>query len=134
MSVSLPCFSLSTIHFYIILKQSLLHRITWLVWVPYIFTSFSNITTVRTVACMVWVPYIFTSFSNPWNAMIQIMSFEYHTFLHHSQTRTFRRSASPCVWVPYIFTSFSNGIRISFTFAPFEYHTFLHHSQTVRVI
>ena len=37
--------------------------------------------------------------------------FEYHTFLHHSQT-------------------IMGSIKISMLF---EYHTFLHHSQTIRV-
>ena len=37
-----------------------------------------------------------------------IYQFEYHTFLHHSQTE-------------FLFESYP---------LPFEYHTFLHHSQT----
>ena len=34
--------------------------------------------------------------------------FEYHTFLHHSQTNMLGFTITLSVWVPYIFTSFSN--------------------------
>ena len=79
-------YRLSTIHFYIILKQFIVPVILFRVWVPYIFTSFSN-----AVVCSA-----------------SSSSFEYHTFLHHSQTQLLQ------YW----------------RFHLFEYHTFLHHSQT----
>ena len=56
--------SLSTIHFYIILKRCVNKKIAKSVWVPYIFTSFSNRRKQRYTNGAVWVPYIFTSFSN----------------------------------------------------------------------
>ena len=78
---------LSTIHFYIILKRFLSAFRLLLVWVPYIFTSFSNSEKTGHASKPVWVPYIFTSFSNTFWIMQCILMFEYHTFLHHSQTR-----------------------------------------------
>ena len=78
------------------------------VWVPYIFTSFSNYAWPCNRVPSVWVPYIFTSFSNNRLFLWDPGEFEYHTFLHHSQTHA----------VP---DRNQSG---------FEYHTFLHHSQT----
>ena len=99
---------LSTIHFYIILKPCLCIHSFPVVWVPYIFTSFSNSLYQMRMDRLVWVPYIFTSFSNaPTIENIQDL-FEYHTFLHHSQTVL-------CKYKLFLW---------------FEYHTFLHHSQT----
>ena len=86
----------STIHFYIILKRMSLFMISGYVSVPYIFTSFSNIT-----------PGIW------WQSQ-----FQYHTFLHHSQTNLATKFAPITVSVPYIFTSFSNGLLI-WNVAPF---------------
>ena len=78
------------------------------VWIPYIFTSFSNPVSILTGVKFVWIPYIFTSFSNHWTSFLALLLFEYHTFLHHSQT---------------LILCIMDGYR-------FEYHTFLHHSQT----
>ena len=52
--------------------------------------------------------YFFTSFSNFIWCNVFLEMFEYHTFLHHSQT----------------------PVKSSKYFLQFEYHTFLHHSQT----
>ena len=79
-----------------------------LVSVPYIFTSFSNFTFFAIHLVRVSVPYIFTSFSNVSLIAYDKHVFQYHTFLHHSQTS-------------------NASYFISFLF---QYHTFLHHSQT----
>ena len=81
-----PEFRFSTIHFYIILKRNTEPIAEFFVSVPYIFTSFSNI------------------MDNSWVFDL----FQYHTFLHHSQTS--QQQFCCANW--------------------FQYHTFLHHSQT----
>ena len=143
---------LSTIHFYIILKRSGIIAVVdfvWVpyiftsfsncwrrdgkcheVWVPYIFTSFSNNNPVRINEAFVWVPYIFTSFSNSktmWVGCLNSLS-TIHFYIILKHTRSVMSLHS--VWVPYIFTSFSNGHVMSDEEKKFEYHTFLHHSQT----
>ena len=55
---------LNPIHIYIILKRESEQYPLWNVWIPYIFTSFSNQPTLR----------------------FQQTLFESHTYLHHSQT------------------------------------------------
>ena len=55
---------LSTIRFYIILKRILCWEVEYIVWVPYVFTSFSNTANNIISILKVWVPYVFTSFSN----------------------------------------------------------------------
>ena len=77
---------LNTIHFYIILKPTITGQITFFVWIPYIFTSFSNLSQTVDSGILVWIPYIFTSFSNCRSKLYGLKMFEYHTFLHHSQT------------------------------------------------
>ena len=77
---------LNTIYLYIILKLLQRTAIEPAVWIPYIFTSFSNDPCCGSGSTLVWIPYIFTSFSNAYA--------EY-------------RSGNT-VWIPYIFTSFSN--------------------------
>ena len=76
--------------------------------VPYIFISFSNQINGFLSQSFVSVPYIFTSFSNSLLISSIFILFQYHTFLHHSQT-------PPCTLIFFIL---------------FQYHTFLHHSQT----
>ena len=97
--------------------------------VPYVFTSFSNFVLAILITSLVSVPYVFTSFSNIGNSFSSFRVFQYHTFLHHSQTfsyccspfycfSTIRfyiilkqssiRMLHACVSVPYVFTSFSN--------------------------
>ena len=78
------CFS--TIHFYIILKRNEQGTACRIVSVPYIFTSFSNGNHCKTWEIRVSVPYIFTSFSNLRHPVRLFHMFQYHTFLHHSQT------------------------------------------------
>ena len=99
------------------------------VLVPYIFTSFSNTSGYCNCRICVSVPYIFTSFSNMPERIVSAEEFQYHTFLHHSQTIGFRqitqlsfstirfyiilkpnpvRPEHSMVSVPYVFTSFSN--------------------------
>ena len=59
-----------------------------------------------------------------------IYQFEYHTFLHHSQTMNW------LMWQQarfeyHTFLHHSQTIVFTFhVFVTFEYHTFLHHSQT----
>ena len=100
--------SFSTIRFYIILKQK----------AP-IQQSRAGFSTIRFYIILkpqgkidaveiVSVPYVFTSFSNIRNHLTDKNLFQYHTFLHHSQT---------CI----------NAVRYG---EAFQYHTFLHHSQT----
>ena len=79
-------------------------------WVPYVFTSFSNYIYAARICGYAWVPYVFTSFSNSSQILPSLPLLEYHTFLHHSQTKP-------------MFTTNLNAL---------EYHTFLHHSQTHR--
>ena len=57
-------------------------------------------------------------------------SFEYHTFLHHSQTM--RDLAIECLQFEYhTFLHHSQTLKFHSTHCSlFEYHTFLHHSQT----
>ena len=56
------------------------------VLVPYIFTSFSNTSGYCNCRICVSVPYIFTSFSNMPERIVSAEEFQFHTFLHHSQT------------------------------------------------
>ena len=98
----------STIRFYIILKLRLTFSMKSVVSVPYVFTSFSNTHPACFIAPCVSVPYIFTSFSNLRTIYKRQHKFQYHTFLHHSQTTK----------------------RIRNMVSLFQYHTFLHHSQT----
>ena len=56
------------------------------VLVPYIFTSFSNTSGYCNCRICVSVPYIFTSFSNMPERIVSAEEFQYHAFLHHSQT------------------------------------------------
>ena len=76
--------------------------------VPHVFTSFSNMLLCAIPEPVVSVPYVFTSFSNRNIRSFRDCRFQYHTFLHHSQTDALARV----------------GI------SKFQYHTFLHHSQT----
>ena len=99
----------STIRFYIILKQRSRRRKHQCVSVPYVFTSFSNRGSGFLGDLVVSVPYVFTSFSNRIVRDNVNHSFQYHTFLHHSQTVEVNDISQPS----------------------FQYHTFLHHSQTV---
>ena len=59
-----------------------------------------------------------------------IYQFEYHTFLHHSQTKlTAPKKAKAFEY--HTFLHHSQTLRRSETVVgTFEYHTFLHHSQT----
>ena len=101
------CFS--TIRFYIILKR-VIRRLSFIsVSVPYVFTSFSNNVFIFSPLPKVSVPYVFTSFSNILYLLDYKHPFQYHTFLHHSQTPQAVQQA----------------------ILLFQYHTFLHHSQTI---
>ena len=81
-----PYASFSTIRFYIILKPICQRE--------QIFTSFSTIRFYIILKrppnlrqnSLVSVPYVFTSFSNPAAMFLTVFRFQYHTFLHHSQT------------------------------------------------
>ena len=63
-----------------------------------------------------------------------IYQFEYHTFLHHSQTWVLKSGRLPLfeyhTFLHHSQTS-GDGERIS---TVFEYHTFLHHSQTIQIV
>ena len=76
--------------------------------VPYVFTSFSNPHLHIDYVPVVSVPYVFTSFSNGICSGLHKDGFQYHTFLHHSQTGQLYTKVRKL----------------------FQYHTFLHHSQT----
>ena len=78
--------SFSTIRFYIILKLTPGSLADHRVSVPYVFTSFSNLHRNFLHLSRVSVPYVFTSFSNQTEGSSQPEMFQYHTFLHHSQT------------------------------------------------
>ena len=85
------CFS--TIRFYIILKR-VIRRLSFIsVSVPYVFTSFSNTSSSPASNLIVSVPYVFTSFSNYWVPTDYAIKFQYHTFLHHSQTQPSKTGA-----------------------------------------
>ena len=59
-----------------------------------------------------------------------IYQFEYHTFLHHSQTN-FRHIVDLCLFEYHTFLHHSQTASVyAISAATFEYHTFLHHSQT----
>ncbi len=66
------------------------------VLVPYIFTSFSNTSGYCNCRICVSVPYIFTSFSNMPERIVSAEEFQYHTFLHHSQTQTYIQHEKCC--------------------------------------
>ena len=86
----------STIRFYIILKLAHQCPARLHVSVPYVFTSFSNTKQNMPELIAVSVPYVFTSFSNPMGAVEPNDTFQYHTFLHHSQTFRDDRQHSCC--------------------------------------
>ena len=67
-------------------NRSVIHEGKKAVSVPYVFTSFSNLTDYNGDMLKVSVPYVFTSFSNIYGCMYKDKPFQYHTFLHHSQT------------------------------------------------
>ena len=79
--------------------------------VPHVFTSFSNMLLCAIPEPVVSVPYVFTSFSNRNIRSFRDCRFQYHTFLHHSQTKSAYSSVRSL----------------------FQYHTFLHHSQTMVI-
>ena len=59
-----------------------------------------------------------------------IYQFEYHTFLHHSQTYNTTEQKS-YMFEYHTFLHHSQTVLIRIVQCPqFEYHTFLHHSQT----
>ena len=59
-----------------------------------------------------------------------IYQFEYHTFLHHSQTQLADEAAEEMFeYHTFLHHSQTNYLRLS-QVLKFEYHTFLHHSQT----
>ena len=97
-------------------------------------TSFSNSVFLLLIWILVWVPYIFTSFSNAILAVTARYSFEHHTFLHHSQTSSpFYITEKRFEYHTFLHHSQTVGSS-DCTYAGFEYHTFLHHSQTVFVV
>ena len=123
--------SFSTIRFYIILKQK----------AP-IQQSRAGFSTIRFYIILkpqgkidaveiVSVPYVFTSFSNIRNHLTDKNLFQYHTFLHHSQTSTARERWRRNEFQYHTFLHHSqtciNAVRYG---EAFQYHTFLHHSQT----
>ena len=80
------------------------------------------------------VPYVFTSFSNNSKTIFKVYKFQYHTFLHHSQT-----TSSVChIVTPFQYHTFLHHSQtqqmVLQKFPSFQYHTFLHHSQTEAII
>ena len=60
--------------------------------------------------------------------------FEYHTFLHHSQTHIKpHQLRSKFEYHTFLHHS-QTGMRVNAYLVGFEYHTFLHHSQTLTYI
>ena len=100
--------SFSTIRFYIILKPDCRWSDRNVCFSTIRFYIILKLPHVIPLMDLVSVPYVFTSFSNLCVRITVIPQFQYHTFLHHSQT-----TSSVCQIV-----------------TPFQYHTFLHHSQT----
>ena len=101
--------SLNTIHFYIILKR--------------IYTLPDACYGLNTIHF-----YIILKLAS----MLSIFScsFEYHTFLHHSQTLPIAIPA-PLLFEYHTFLHHSQTTGKGYkNYAKFEYHTFLHHSQT----
>ena len=98
--------------------------------VPHVFTSFSNMLLCAIPEPVVSVPYVFTSFSNRNIRSFRDCRFQYHTFLHHSQTDALAR-VGISKFQYHTFLHHSQTIRLnSAHFTQFQYHTFLHHSQT----
>ena len=59
-----------------------------------------------------------------------IYQFEYHTFLHHSQTWVLKSGRLP-LFEYHTFLHHSQTLSVAKgALTEFEYHTFLHHSQT----
>ena len=56
--------------------------------------------------------------------------FEYHTFLHHSQTRSKHERNAGGLSTIHFYIILKPPVGIVNTLPLFEYHTFLHHSQT----
>ena len=79
-----------------------------LVWILYVFTSFSNVHLLEFVLYAVWILYVFTSFSNTNNpSIIVIYVWILYVFTSFSN-RSMRCWTSKDVWILYVFTSFSN--------------------------
>ena len=79
-----------------------------LVWILYVFTSFSNSICAWQRRCCVWILYVFTSFSNSicaWQRRCCVWIL--YVFTSFSNT-VINRSCSWLVWILYVFTSFSN--------------------------
>ena len=72
---------LNTIYLYIILKPG-----AYMVWL-----------------FPVWIPYIFTSFSNFRSPLVSSNKFEYHISLHHSQTLWCQQALSPSLNTIYLY-------------------------------
>ena len=105
-----------------------------LVWILYVFTSFSNVHLLEFVLYAVWILYVFTSFSNTNNpSIIVIYVWILYVFTSFSN-RSMRCWTSKDVWILYVFTSFSNSVVVQQVTYLFEYYTFLHHSQTALSI
>ena len=104
-----PYKGLSTIRFYIILKPSSVYPPSFVAWVPYVFTSFSNQT----------------------NPCAELEKLEYHTFLHHSQTAHLMPLVSSTLEYHTFLHHSQTVAHVSSSSSLLEYHTFLHHSQTV---
>ena len=104
---------LSTIHFYIILKLGL-----------YLCMKNDGLSTIH-----------FYIILKPLRVLRpQRVQFEYHTFLHHSQTSICDHD---CVWTFEYHTFLHHsqtGVFRTGCCRAFEYHTFLHHSQTMTFI
>ena len=86
---------LNTIRFYIILKLTILINIVLVCLNTIRFYIILKLLFHHLHQCIVWILYVFTSFSNM-NCLYNTQcEFEYYTFLHHSQTRS-RNDTEPC--------------------------------------
>ena len=103
-------FRLGTIYLYIILKLHTHSFIPASIWIPYIFTSFSNNLSLLKTPAAVWIPYIFTSFSNDIRGRNEPFSV-WIPYIFTSFSNTCAEvKGHTLVWIPYIFTSFSNAL------------------------
>ena len=120
----------STIHFYIILKPSRLGLRVSCVSVPYVFTSFSNFPSFYIVVEQFQYHTFLHHSQTTWELYVQKREFQYHTFLHHSQTC----SGNKFWHILFQYHTFLHHSQTSkamaFSVNSFQYHTFLHHSQT----
>ena len=105
-----------------------------MVWILYVFTSFSNYLHQSGQIVVVWILYVFTSFSN-WRRQLLVLQVVWILYVLTSFSNDDTNfTCADKVWILYVFTSFSNSSSERLHNQKFEYYTFLHHSQTQYII